>query len=394
MTAILDNLALGGPEVTLKNGRPCRSAIAFQLSRPPRHERRYVPYDEVEAVMSRLPVLVVRFANPRDEHELRTEGIENALRLLDLASVEAHDTMALVLPHERYVAATTLDNRVLVEHKDVTFLGMGVAASIMVTDAEGRLKPEPVTEPATWMSAYRYYRESQLATDVYAAYRSLWLAFENLLTLFVPKNSGEREKDWLARCGAWVRSTQSLKSQAAQFDRVIDTQYTQVRNHLFHGKGELVQAANASVDPRRVADAYRELAPHWRALAAETSNLSRGGGVITYEGFAHMMKLGLANQQVSFLAREIDENDTALDGEDFDSVEMQDHAGPGVARLVARYRSKGRVDIRVVVAHSEEKLSRVAPMLGGVLSLTSGDDLISTLSYRLRNNNSPRFDFD
>jgi hypothetical protein len=145
----LGNLALGGPEVTLKNGRPCRSAIAFQLSRSPRHERLYVPYDEVEVVMSRLPIVVVRFANPRNEHELRTEGIENALRLLDLASVEAHDAMTLVLPHERYVAATTLDDRVLVEHKDVAFLGMGVAASMTVTDAEGRLKPEPVASVPT-----------------------------------------------------------------------------------------------------------------------------------------------------------------------------------------------------------------------------------------------------
>lgn len=37
--------------------------------------------------MSRLPpIVVVRFANPRSEYELRTEGIENALRLLDLAA--------------------------------------------------------------------------------------------------------------------------------------------------------------------------------------------------------------------------------------------------------------------------------------------------------------------
>jgi hypothetical protein len=108
-----------------------------------------VPYDEVEVVMSRLPIVVVRFANPRNEHELRTEGIENALRLLDLASVEAHDAMTLELPPERYVAATTLDDRGLVEHKDVAFLGMGVAASMTVTDAEGRLKPEPVASVPT-----------------------------------------------------------------------------------------------------------------------------------------------------------------------------------------------------------------------------------------------------
>ena len=205
--ASIGGLQLVSTNSAMVDGAETRSAIAFELSRKPRHARLYQSQSGVEAVLSpSVPLALVRFSSSLALKDLRVEGLENALRLLDIAAVESHDAMTIHAAHARCVSAFKRDDKTYVEHSDVVTYGMGVHADMQVADAAGNVKVDPPRSPTMWSESFRYYRESQEAADVFQAYRALWLAMENLLQSVVQKKRKEGEAGWLRRTSEELRA--------------------------------------------------------------------------------------------------------------------------------------------------------------------------------------------
>jgi hypothetical protein len=63
-----------------------------------------------------------------------------------------------------------------------------------VTVTVGGVAP---AHPTTWDESFRYYRLSQVTSDLVEAYRNMFLMLESLLSAIRPQRSGEGENEWL-----------------------------------------------------------------------------------------------------------------------------------------------------------------------------------------------------
>jgi len=102
--------------------------------------------------------------------------------------------------------------------------------------------------PPPHHAAYRYFRYSQAAQNVFDAYRNMFLALESLLDTVVPKQSGEGETDWLKRALVDAVRLKGLDlgafAKPAGKDPVedfVDAHYSAVRCAVFHSKSSAGQ---------------------------------------------------------------------------------------------------------------------------------------------------------
>jgi hypothetical protein len=174
--------------------------------------------------------------------------------------------------------------------------------NVVITDKDGKVVPPNPAPPPVWTPGLRFYRLSQSNTDLYDAYRSLWLGLETLLDTICPKLPAERERDWLLRAISHVGSAIDLKrfvpsNCTAPVAYIVGTQYDHIRCRLFHSK--IAQPiSNPDVpDPEEVASAYERLIRLWREIAEHCLSVRPGGGgAVTYAGFKMMLDNALADR--------------------------------------------------------------------------------------------------
>ena len=81
----------------------------------------------------------------------------------------------------------------------ITFAAEPIGMRATVRDAHGNIVPHPPYVPPQHHAAYRYLRYSEAASNVFDAYRNMFLALESALDHIASKQQGEGETDWLGR---------------------------------------------------------------------------------------------------------------------------------------------------------------------------------------------------
>src|SRR5699024_1328430 len=120
-------------------------------------------------------------------------------------------------------------------------LAAQISATVEVSDKDGNIKLQPVSPLPKWHRSLRYYRLSQTATDTYEAYRNLYLGFEALSEECFPRETDEREGDWMRRCFEQFHRKYNLarfapEGHAHPNEYLFGVLYKFTRCNLFHSR--------------------------------------------------------------------------------------------------------------------------------------------------------------
>ena len=161
---------------------------------------------------------------------------------LDIVAVEERASLLVVEPHNNVVWRTGPHGLKVQLTSSITFSAELGDIRVIVTDALGQIRPDPPYVPSQHHFAYRYFRYSQAAQNLFDSYRNMFLALESLLDYVEPKQSGEGETEWLKRALTTVKLRGlSLAAFAKpgsndQVDDFLDAHYSAVRCGVFHAK--------------------------------------------------------------------------------------------------------------------------------------------------------------
>jgi hypothetical protein len=153
--------------------------------------------------------------------------------------------------------------------------------------------------PPPHHAAYRYFRYSQAAQNVFDGYRNMFLALESMLDHIAPKQGGEGETDWLKRALVDAVKLKSLNLSAfvqpggkGPVEDFLCAHYSAVRCAMFHSKS----SAGQSFRPGSLRDqdnvvyqllAVQALVEH--LLKTEFSARLPEGGFY-HAGFGHLLE--------------------------------------------------------------------------------------------------------
>ena len=153
---------------------------------------------EVE-VKSGTKSIVARSRHKLSIDKILSRGLELCQQSLDLLSVERNGEFHINSPGEEYIILFIEENKVVLREVSFTDLPISVEASFTIVDKEGKTIPEPTTPQISWISAFRFYRLSQGSSDLFEAYRNLFLGLEAILNQIYCKKADEGEKQWLKK---------------------------------------------------------------------------------------------------------------------------------------------------------------------------------------------------
>jgi hypothetical protein len=280
--------------------------VAFQLSAPAPISHIYIPAGEnweIEMHEGETNI-IARTPDFLNRPDVLRRGLEQVQRCLDLLSFEKRLNLILKRAGDEHIVIFSKNTDLILQHVDVSPITMGISATVELRDKNGSVLPPNPSPPPVWIPGLRFYRLSQSNTDLYDAYRCLWLGLEALLDIICPKSKGERENGWLYRALSDVEKTIDLKqfvptsftgcTDSVAF--IIGTQHDHIRCRLFHAK-IVSPVSNADIpDPEEVSSAYERLLRLWREIAIRCLSVrSGGGGAVTYVGFKMMLDNALGN---------------------------------------------------------------------------------------------------
>lgn len=238
--------------------------------------------------------IVARTTRNLAYEDVQSHGFTAIQEALDILSVKGYCSTSLDDPTRTHTCVYMEGENTILLHYSLIDLPMNVSLEITKLDSSGnKIEPQQPSEPI-WNESFRYYRLSQCSSDLFEAYRSLFLSFEALLNSICKKKSKEREGDWLKRALTTVNSKTSLESSTPTgkedpISYIFTSQYKNVRCKLQHAKFPNAQLPHSQLSLQEVQQAYVELVRLWRQIAGAYFNIPTGGGVITYIGFSKMM---------------------------------------------------------------------------------------------------------
>jgi hypothetical protein len=258
-------------------------AVAFRLEKTAPRDLIYHSEDKtwsVEIVLGQESI-VARTSDTLSRDDVIRIGFEQVQRAIDILTFESHLHLAISKPGSFHIILFTRNGDLILQHVDGSKYEIG-GRSIIEVGRKGE-KSVPLPEPphSIWYPPLRYYRLSQTANDLYEAYRNLFLALESLLNMekICPikkdkkgKNE-EGEKQWLRRSLEMIRARINIEQfvppegTADPVEYFITDQYENIRCRLFHAKGELPATYEGTVNPEKVALAYKRLLSLWREIA-------------------------------------------------------------------------------------------------------------------------------
>lgn len=407
--ATIDGLLLGGRPDS-KDDVGHGAAIAYRL-RAPSQESRCDEIDgwSVESAMGKSTI-VARSPQNLSKREAIEAGTECIQRFLDLPSYERLKVSELAGIGGSHVLLYTEGNRYVVEILATDDVVLGVSATAVVYDRDGNPKPTPPAPRPVWTPALRFYRLSQASSDLYEAYRNLWLGLEALLSAISAKRADEGERKWLRRALADIDTRidvrQLLPDNRDLADYMLADQYERMRCYLFHAKPEEGMAAPTLPDPETLALAYAQLIRIWRDIAHHLIAVRQGGiSVVTYEGFKALLftpfssGLGVVYSDARAPAGNADTqiNPSGESRIELENPSYQDGAMPGLISVSAWLLTEGQDSLPVLWRFGceigpEKKLFCVGRVEGG-LRLSGVDQLDILQIFRLKNASSPKVSF-
>jgi hypothetical protein len=247
---------------------------------------------EVEVVKDQN-CIVARSKNGLSKSQLLVEGYKYAQMFLDILSAYKNDSLFIRKPSECNIMFYEKDNAFIFRDTSIHEFKIRISIEAFVQNSKGELV-KPVEEDFNWFQSLRFYRLSQLSSDLYDAYRNLFLAFESLLSIIGPKNREEGEIQWLRRVLAQIESQINIQccvpegSNLSAIDYFIMKQYKDIRCKLFHSKNMNV-LPHDSVNPIVIESAFSNLLIWWKKISKSCKNIPDNNGGITMDAFKMMM---------------------------------------------------------------------------------------------------------
>ena len=328
-----------------------RSGIAFTLSKklPVSYIHEIAAGQwEVEFWKGSTDV-IARTSLMKNLEELQADGFEAIQLALDILSVKGVLSTYVESPLTTSIGVYCVDRKSVAFVHSLSDFPMSVSAKVKQIDASGKeIKSPPPPEPI-WNESFRYYRLSQSSSDLFEAYRNLFLAFEALLNTICPKNRREGEAAWLKRSLTTVNSRSSLahfvtSGNGNPVEYILTSQYSNVRCKLQHAKFPAATLPHSHLNPMMVKKAYGELIRIWRQIAGSYLHVPTGGGVITYAGFELMMTNGFREgASIVYTSdnspphkEDTEVSPMSLPAHEFVTSNYLGQVSPGVVRLIAR----------------------------------------------------------
>jgi hypothetical protein len=355
--------------------------------------------------------VIARSTSELDQEVLQSRGFEAVQTALDVLSVKGILSAYVTRPAITSIGVYWRNSKSVVYLQSLFDLVMGVSVQVEQRDASGnKITPLPPAEPI-WNESFRYYRLSQSSTDLFEAYRNLFLAFEALLNTICSKNRREGEAVWLRRALAVTNSRISLVQFAPSgngdpIEYIINSQYVSVRCKLQHAKFPAAELPHSSINPVTVKQAYSELVRIWRQIAGAYLDVPTGGGVITYAGFETMMAnrfrdgsaILYTSDNLPPRKEDTDVSPQSLPVHNFVETTYMGQVRPGVIRLVGREDTAGLTShydrpIHRVCSRGETALFGVAYIERGLV-VTGIDQWESIHDFRLVNTAQPNVEFE
>jgi hypothetical protein len=404
--AKIGNIELGG------RGLGC--GIAFQLSGPAPVSHLYIPAGEAWEIemCEGQPNIVARTPNLLSRPDVLAQGLEQVQRCLDLLSFEKRLNLNVKRAGDEHIVLFSRNGDLVLQHVDVSPIAMGVSATVELRDKNGNVLPPNTDSPQVWTPGLRFYRLSQSNTDLYDAYRCLWLGLEALLDVICPKIPRERENEWLYRALSDVGNTIDLKqfvpaSCTGCTDPVayiVGTHYDHIRCRLFHAKIVATVSKADIPDPEEVSSAYEKLLRLWREIAIRCLAVhSGGGGAVTYVGFKLMLDSALRECLTMYFTDDptpVKKEDTEVSPNghpifQFANVSYLSETAPGRVSFIGSHPLAGISELPEV--HRICSRARDSLMTGWsteqTLYLDGVDYLESHQTFRLINRDLPRVVF-
>jgi hypothetical protein len=360
--------------------------------------------DTVVEISSSNPFVVVRTKGCGGAEEAFVSGHEIAQKGLDFLSIRGKADLATREAADEHVVWWRDDDKQILRYVMTITSRWSISARLSV-DGEASAKPAKPQEPF-YHKAFRYFRLSQVADDLFNAYRNMYLAFELLLSSHSPKQNGERELDWLERGLRGLPSKvvpNALVSEPDPVQAIIDTIYKDARLSLFHAKdGRDYFVPHGSLeDHREVASALQNLTELVLNIAKLHSKEVRGMG----GRMSHSLKESTINSVFSDACFILSDDDSPFDPKVNDlshpryerAVRIDTSISPNTARnnLPVLVGTAGIEDVdETDVVRRIEVINDTNPLAGHVLpaplSLAELDVIQCQLNSRHLNATAPK----
>jgi hypothetical protein len=222
--------------------------------------------------------------------DVMPQALEIAQRALDLAAAQGRKLLSF----------RRVDEQHIVWWRDgaQTVLRLVVSRPYLVsTSATASASNLPAT--STWNPALRFFRLSQLADDVFEAYRNAFLALEAILDASVPTGAPSGERAWLEFALTRVPSQHSVDLRGYLINaagpnpvkQFLDEQYHARRCALFHAKsGRGALLPGVTTDRREVSAALEPLIRLVIDLNRKVLKVVFPAGGMTIDGFAMVIR--------------------------------------------------------------------------------------------------------
>jgi hypothetical protein len=176
---------------------PLTSGVSLVLTRrPPESHVLRLGGGEID-VRQGSDALVVRTRTSGGYLDVLNRGVEVAQQGLDVMAVRRGVSLAVERTHTKHVVWWTASGQLTVRGLVVHGLQFDAPpVDLVQRRPDGSVVPQ--TPPQVrWHPSLRYFRLSQVTTDLIDAYRNMFLATEAILSDIRPQRSGEGESVWL-----------------------------------------------------------------------------------------------------------------------------------------------------------------------------------------------------
>jgi len=246
-------------------------------------------------VLAGTQTIVARGPQASGYETARDAGLDAAQEALDVFCIRGTLSLAVVRVEATHFAWWTDSARTIMRVVGVVDRNVGVTATLSVVDTHGNPKLVPPL-PVVWHPSFRYFRVSQTSTDLFDAYRNLYLALESILTTMVHIRHSEGEKVWLKRALREIDATLPLARYAPPGsidppEAIYQDVYAQTRTATFHAKqGRTVLLPQHRGTRAGVVDTLERLSRLYLDLVDKALGVRRAAGVMTLVGFNMAMQ--------------------------------------------------------------------------------------------------------
>jgi hypothetical protein len=365
-------------------------------------------------VLAGTQTIVARGPKASGYETARDASFDAAQEALDVFCIRGTLSLAVVGVETTHFAWWTDSAGTIMRIVGVVDRNVGMTATLSVTDTHGNPKPVPPL-PVVWHESFRYFRISQTSTDLFDAYRNLYLALESILTTMVPfrqlpNGRFEPEHVWLKRA---LRQIDANLLPLARYappgsnnppDGIYQDVYEQTRTAIFHAKqGRNVLLPQRLGTSAGVVDTLERLSHLYLDLVDKALGVRHATGSMTLDGFnIAMQPLINATSEVAMSVDDspLDPDDTAINPGGGSVAQFAAAYDPALDRPgykywlgelhTAQFGPVQRVSRLGLLHHS---ILTQAKRLADPVNLLGIDVLQVQLGQRLVNTNRPRATF-